>query len=95
MTDLTKDVCQALVAAKVGLEFALEGLVLPLGMVGNKQRILVGGMVFEVGVERVAPLRPERIEQPGKLVVAHGEKLRDQATSKQCSTLVAAMLSHA
>jgi hypothetical protein len=31
------------------------------------------GMVFEVGIEAIAPVRPDDIKQPGELVVGESQ----------------------
>jgi hypothetical protein len=44
-------------------------------MLGHEEHVLVFGVVFEVGVETVAPSRVDEIEQPGLLVVRERDQL--------------------
>jgi hypothetical protein len=46
-------------------------------MVGHELHVLMLGMVFEIGVEPIAPRRADHVKEPGQLVVAERDGLRD------------------
>lgn len=56
-------------------ERRLERGVLPLRMLSHKLHVLVFGVVFEVRVEEVGPVRPEYEQKPGQLIVSECEYL--------------------
>ena len=58
VTDLPEQVGHAGVGAVFVFEVAAERRGLEIGVLLHEQRVLVGGMVLEVGVELIAPTRP-------------------------------------
>jgi hypothetical protein len=44
-------------------------------MLGDVFHVLVLGVVLEVGVEAVAPARPDDIQPPGEVVIDKSEEL--------------------
>ena len=82
VADLAEDISERLVGSVVVRERRGESTVLPLGVLGDEQGILVFGVVLEIGVEPVAPCRTEDIEKPRELVVGEGQELRDDVRNR-------------
>src|SRR5581483_11070168 len=78
VTDLPKEVGQAVIGAEIAGKGAQVGCAFPLRVLPDEQGVLMLGMVFEVSIQPVGPRRAHRVEEPGELVVRKGQELRHQ-----------------
>ena len=83
VADLAEQVGQAPVLAVLRRVDAGVGLGLQLGVLGHVGHVLVLGVVLEVGVEPVAPVRADHEEQPGHVVEEERDQPRRQPVQQE------------
>src|ERR1700761_2731032 len=76
--DLAEHVGQRIVGSVAGRDRRAEWSGLPLRMLGDQCRVLVLGVILDVGVEPVAPGRFQHPQQPELLVHGEGDELRKE-----------------
>ena len=78
ITDLAEQIGETSEPSVVLSERALEGHLFEGGILRNVLHIFMLGVIFEVGIQQIAPLGPDHLEKPGNIVVQKSDRLRHE-----------------